>query len=59
MSGEEAWGVVTQRCSVGLKSGLRSDHLSSSTPALANPVFMDLAMCTGAFSTHICAPKIQ
>lgn len=32
------------RCSMGLRSALCPDHLSSSTPTLANHVFMDIAL---------------
>lgn len=35
----------SQRCSVGLSSGFRAGHSSSSTPALVNHVFMELAFC--------------
>lgn len=33
-----------------LKSGFCADLLSSSTPALASYVFMELALCIGALS---------
>ena len=40
----------SQRCSIGLRSGLCAGQSSSSTPNLLIHVFMDLALCTGAQS---------
>ncbi|MCI4380479.1 hypothetical protein PGIGA_G00240460 [Pangasianodon gigas] len=40
----------SQRCSVGLRSGLCAGHSSSSTPTFTHHVFMELALCTGALS---------
>ena len=37
----------SQRCSIGLRSGLCAGQSSSSTPNLLIHVFMDLALCTG------------
>ena len=38
----------SQRCSIGLRSGLCAGQSSSSTPNWLIHVFMDLALCTGA-----------
>uniref|UniRef100_A0A3P8S0T8 Uncharacterized protein n=1 Tax=Amphiprion percula TaxID=161767 RepID=A0A3P8S0T8_AMPPE len=38
----------SQRCSMGLRSGLCAGQSSSSTPDSVIHVFMDLALCTGA-----------
>ena len=40
----------SQRCSIGLRSGLCAGQSSSSTPNSLIHVFMDLALCTGAQS---------
>uniref|UniRef100_A0A667X151 Doublecortin domain-containing protein n=1 Tax=Myripristis murdjan TaxID=586833 RepID=A0A667X151_9TELE len=40
----------SQRCSLGLRSGLCAGQSSSSTPNSLIHVFMDLALCTGAQS---------
>ena len=40
----------SQMCSVGLRSGLCSGQLSSSTPISTNHFCIDLALCTGALS---------
>ena len=40
----------SQRCSIGLRSGLCAGQSSSSTPDSAIHVFMDLALCSGAQS---------
>ncbi|XP_058230352.1 uncharacterized protein LOC131343021 isoform X2 [Hemibagrus wyckioides] len=40
----------SQRCSIGLRSGLCAGQSSSSTPDSVIHVFMDLALCTGAQS---------
>ena len=40
----------SQRCSVGLRSGLCGGQSSSSTPNSSNRVFIVLALCTGAQS---------
>ena len=40
----------SQRCSIGLSSGLCAGQSSSSTPNSLIHVFMDLALCTGAQS---------
>ena len=40
----------SQRCSMGLRSGLCAGQSSSSTPNSSNYVFIVLALCTGAQS---------
>jgi len=40
----------SQRCSIGLRSGLCAGQSSSSTPNSIIHVFMDLTLCTGAQS---------
>uniref|UniRef100_A0A3Q2R0I1 SRCR domain-containing protein n=1 Tax=Fundulus heteroclitus TaxID=8078 RepID=A0A3Q2R0I1_FUNHE len=42
--------ISSQRCSIGLRSGLCAVLSSSSTPDSAIHVFMDLALCSGAQS---------
>ncbi len=55
----------SQRCSIGLRSGLCAGQSSSSTPNSLIHVFMDLALCTGAQScwnrkgpSPICSHKV-